>query len=258
MKLKTTILGICVLIYASLLTQSASAQTNDISSGVASYITLAASVEEGDIIRLTKNGYDLTKTPYDPLVFGVVVENPAVALENTSNPNNKPVLTSGKAYVKVSTANGNIQKGDLIAPSNIPGVGQKATEDGYVLGVAQQSFSAKDPKQIGKILILLNITYAPVSSNSTSNLLEIFKLTVSAPYLSPLNALRYVFAALLVIISFVIAVGFFGKVSSIGVEAIGRTPLAGKLIALGVAFHILLALGIIAVGIAIAYFILVL
>ena len=60
------------------------------------------------------------------------------------------------------------------------------------------------------------------------------------------------------ILSFVIAVFFFGRVSTTGVEAIGRNPLAGKLIMTSVVLHLGLAAGIILIGVAVGYIILVL
>ena len=50
-----------------------------ISSGIATYIPISTQVHEGDIIRLTKKGYDLTRSSYEPSIFGVVAENPSVS-----------------------------------------------------------------------------------------------------------------------------------------------------------------------------------
>ncbi|MEK7605623.1 MAG: hypothetical protein AAB478_03830 [Patescibacteria group bacterium] len=228
-----------------------------ISSGIATYIPLKGPVQEGDIIRLTKNGYDLTRSSYEASVFGVVAENPSVSFENTALPNTKPVISTGKVHVRVSTINGVIKRGDLITASSIPGVGQKATSDGYVIGTAIQDYTAKDSKAIGKILVVLNISFNAESGGVKQNLFSTFQTALTAPYLSPLNALRYLFAAALIIASFFIAVTFFGKISSLGIEAIGRNPLAGKLILLSVVFHVILAALIILVGVGVAYFMLV-
>lgn len=228
-----------------------------ISSGIATYIPIKANAQEGDIISLTKEGYDLARTPYEASIFGVIAENPSVSFENSDLKGSKPVISTGKVYVRVSGVNGPIKKGDLITASTIPGVGQKATQEGYVIGTALQDFQPQDKNQIGKILVVLNISFNPGSGGVKTNLLASFQQALTAPYLSPLNTLRYALAAILVITSFVIAVGFFGKVSTVGVEAIGRNPLASKLILLSVVFHLLLAAGIILIGVAIAYLVLV-
>lgn len=232
------------------------------SSGIATYIVVKGTTHPGDIVTLTKNGYELSATPYDPSVFGIIVENPSVSFENTTLKDGQPVISSGKAYVRITTANGAIKKGDPITTSNIPGVGQKATQDGFVIGTALQDYSSKDQKKIGKILIILNISYngsqnGTLSGGSRGNLLQSISQAASAPYLTPLSALRYVLAGILVITSFIIALIFFGKISSTGVEAIGRNPMAGRLILISVIFHIFLATLIILAGVGIAYLLLV-
>ena len=45
-------------------------------------------------------------------------ENPAVSFESTEISNGKPVLSTGKAYVKVTTLNGPIKEGDFIFNKN--------------------------------------------------------------------------------------------------------------------------------------------
>lgn len=212
-------------------------------------------VSEGDIITFTSDGYKKSTIAYDSHVYGVVTDNPQVVLESTDASNAHAVISFGKVYVKVSNENGNIQAGDLITTSKTPGVGQKANDSGYVLGTALESFSGDTP---GIILVVLNIGFNSRATTVSSNLIQNLKLALSAPEVSPVNALRYILAAAIVIIGFVFGIGFFGRVSASGVEAIGRNPLASKLIMLSMLFHLSLSLVIILVGIAIAYLILVL
>lgn len=249
-----------LFIFTLLLFFSSPAFAQDtISSGIATYVPIQGNAQPGDIIKLSQNGYEVTKTAYDPSVFGVVVKNPSVSLENTSQPNTFPLISSGKVYVRVSTINGQIKKGDVITSSSIPGVGQKSTNQGYVIGTALQDYAASNQNEIGSILIVLSINFSPGQGNGTpDNLLSSLKQALSAPYLSPLNALRYALAIILLIVSFIVGVSFFGKVSSLGVEAIGRNPLASKTILLGIVFHIFLAGVIIITGLVLAYFILIL
>jgi len=246
------VIGLALIMLAS----PAFAQSNDTSSGIATYIPIAGETHPGDIVDLSKNGYKLSSTPYDPSVFGVIAENPSVSFENTNLKGTQPVISTGKVYVRVTTVNGPIHKGDLISASKTPGVGQKATQDGYVIGTALQDYTASDPKAIGRVLVVLNITFNASSGQSNKNLLSTFQNALDAPYLSPLNALRYVLAGIMIVISFVIAVSFFGKVSRLGVEAIGRNPLAGRMILMSVVLHLILAASIILVGVGIAYFVL--
>jgi hypothetical protein len=97
-----------------------------------------------------------------------------------------------------------------------------------------------------------------LSNSVGNNLLQTLQIAFSAPYLAPLNALRYVFAVGLVVLSFVVAVGYFGRVSNTGIEALGRNPLAGKLIIFSVMLHLAMAFSIVSVGVVIAYLVLVL
>lgn len=245
-----------ILLCVAFIPVIASAQ---ISSGIATYVQiLDKDVKEGDIIKVTPTGYMKTTNAYEPSVFGVVTDNPSVSFENRSLPNGKAVISSGKVYVLVSAHNGPIKKGDTLTTSVISGYAQKASDNGYVIGTAVESFPAKKNTDTGKILVVLNITYNSSLTTKTNNLFKLFSIAADAPYLSPLNALRYLFAGIMVIASFFIAVFFFGRVSTTGVEAIGRNPLAGKLIMVSVVLHLALAAVIIFIGVGIGYIILVL
>lgn len=230
----------------------ARAQSNN-SSGIAVYIqVLDKNVAEGGIVTLSKNGYVLTNAPYDPNIFGVIVTDPAIAFES-SQPNSYPVVSEGKVFLRVSTINGAIKKGDMLTSSTTPGVGQKATESGFIVATALEDYSSSSSKDVGKILVVLSVGHGSVSSDSRSNILRTFDFLLKAPYMSPLNVIRYVFAAIMVIGSFLIAVGYFGRISSLGIEALGRNPLAGRIILFSIVLHIILAFTILAVGIAVAY-----
>lgn len=228
------------------------AQSNN-SSGIAVYIQiLDKNIVEGDIVTLSGKGYALSDTPYDPNLFGVVVSDPAIAFES-SQPNSHPVVSEGKVYMRVSTINGAIKKGDLITSSTIRGVGEKATESGFIVATALEDYNASSSKDIGKILVVLSVGHGTVSSEVRNSLLRTFEFVMKAPYMSPLSVLRYVFAAIMIIVSFLVAVGYFGRISSLGIEALGRNPLASRIIIFSIVLHIILAFTIIAVGIGIAY-----
>src|SRR3989344_4488069 len=124
------------------------------SSGVAISVTIIdKNAKDGNIVIQDSRGYDLSKKPYDPNIYGVVTENPSVYLQNTEISGVKPVATWGKAYVLVSAINGNIAKNDFITSSTIAGVGQKADRNGRVIGSALEAYSNSNPKAIGKIMV---------------------------------------------------------------------------------------------------------
>jgi hypothetical protein len=228
------------------------AQTN---SGIATYVKVNdKNVQDGDIIKFTQNGYKKSDTAYETSIFGVVVKNPAMSLESDKIPNAIPVVSTGKTFVRVTAQNGVIKTGDLITTSTIPGVGQKATENGYVVGTALEDY--KDTSKLGKIVMQLNITFNGVSSNKATNLLSTFRLALSSPYLTPLNALRYIFATGIVLVALFMSVTYFGRMATTGVEALGRNPLAGRSITVGIVINVSLGIGIIILAIAVAYLIL--
>jgi|SRR5581483_6089873 len=230
-----------------------------LSEGIAIYVPISAkNVKDGDIISSTNKGYVLSSTTYDSQMFGIVNENAAASFKETNLTGAFPVVSNGKAYVNVTTANGNIKKGDFITSSAIAGAGEKADQNGYIVGSALEDYSSSDKHKVGSILITLNIRYNANTTTATNNVLESIKQAAIAPSIAPLTSLRYLLAALIAIAAFILGFISFGRVARTGVEALGRNPLAAKLIELGVAFNTLLTIGIILVGLGIAYLILVL
>ena len=130
-------------------------------------------------------------------------------------------------------------------------------ESGFIIATALEDYTAASSKNIGKILVVLDVGHGTVSNEARGNLLKTFNFVFRSPYISPLSVIRYIFAATLVILSFAVAIGYFGRISSLGIQAIGRNPLAGKLIIFSIVMHIILALVIIAVGVVVAYMVLI-
>lgn len=210
---------------------------------------------DGSIISATDKGYVLSRKEYDSGIYGVISKTPGVAFEDSSEGTSRFVIYSGQSLVLVSTANGNIKINDQITSSTTPGVGVKATTNGYVLGTALENYAEKTN---GRILI----NVAPHFNGSAgttvrNNLFDVLKNARDSAYLSPIEALRYVIAAIIALISFVLGFMYFGRVAQRGVEAVGRNPLAGKFIEFSVILNILLTVLIIMVGLGIAYLILV-
>jgi F0F1-type ATP synthase membrane subunit c/vacuolar-type H+-ATPase subunit K len=252
----TKILFLFLLISPLIFVSKVSAAA-DTASGFASSIPINdTNIKDGDIISSTQAGYKLSRVAYDPTTYGVVTSNPAIVFENPS-PGSKAVVTNGKVYVNVSSVNGNIKTNDLIASSDTTGIGQKATVNGYVLGTALQSYSSNNPKQIGQILVSINAHYNGAFMDTKTNLLQNLKSAGTATFLTPLASLRYLLAGLVAIIAFALGFIYFGRVASKGVEALGRNPLAGKLIEVSVIMNIIFAGLIVVVGLILAYLILI-
>ncbi len=251
---------LAISICAILLSRIAEVRAQAISSyGIASPLTIKNKiVRDGDIVSSVDGGYSLSKESYDPRVFGIVSINPAIEFNpKNQEKNSYPVVSAGDTMVNVSTINGPIKKGDAITTSPIPGVGMKASESGYAIGYAQEEFSTEDAREIKQIKISINKQFfAPLNSSSSSRLLDIFRLSAIATYERPLTVLRYLVAAIVVITAFMLGFLSFGRTASIGVEALGRNPLAARMIQFGIIINVFITIVIIGTGLGIAFLIL--
>ena len=180
-----------------------------------------------------------------------------MVIENTTLLNGKPIISSGKAFVRVTNINGQIRTGDFVTTSSVLGAGQLADKSGNVLGVALEPFTNTESGAEGKILVSIGIRPAIVATSARSNLVESLKLALLAPTLTPLSSLRYLLAMVVAVVSFVLGFIYFGRVARSGVEAVGRNPLAARLIQVNVAINLVLTVAIMAGGLILAYFILI-
>lgn len=248
------------LIFLLLVGKSSACAEEKVSSGVAiSVAILDEKVENGAIVSSSPKGYVLSSIPYDPAVYGVVSLKPAVAFEKTSDPKSYPVITNGKVYVRVTTTSGSIAKDDMLTSSKKPGVGQKAVENGFVIGTALEGYESSDPGAIGEILVALKPQYnVPVGGGKGINLLKNVKSAASSPFLSPLTSLRYLLAVVVTACAFGMGFLYYGRITKTGIEALGRNPLAAKTISAGIIFNVILTAVIILAGLFLAYLILIL
>jgi len=215
-------------------------------------------VEEGDIICTKEGGNVLCDLPYDAALFGVVTATPAMAFRHDDDQNLPLVLQKGNTIVKVTSANGNIAVGDLVTSSDIPGVGQKADLNGYVLGMALEPYESDDTESIGDIYVSLNIHPLTSTITSRSNIVASLRQALSAPTVSPLASFRYLLAFLVALISFAIGFVYFGRVVKSGIDAIGRNPKASRTIQIAVFINIMVTIAIVLSGLGITFLILIL
>ncbi|HYD35101.1 MAG TPA: hypothetical protein VD999_03480 [Vitreimonas sp.] len=252
----TKLPGICFAWFVFLLAAtSAHALTL---SGVATSISIAGeNVEDGSVICESDQGFILCSQEYSPQTYGVVVLDPDVGFLSTGSATLKPAITQGIARVRVSSMNGPINKGEYVAASATHGVGQKATRSGYALGIAQADWHESDPNKIGLIPVSVQPKPAIMTARAGANLIQLIKEGIDATYLSPVLALRYTLATLLTVSSVILGFWFFARVAHTGVQAIGRNPLAGRTIQIGILLNVLITLGVMAVGLGLAYLLLV-
>jgi len=230
------------------------------SSGIAVTLPIAEDedVPDASLICTSSQGYVLCSQRRSSSLFGVITDDPSAVMQSLSIEQGRAVMTSGTVVVRVNSGNGNVEPGNLISSSDSPGVAEKATQDGFVLGTALESFNSDDPSVEGLILISLNI--GPVSGISTQsqNLFTALDAGLSFAFLSPSASLRYLIAFVIVIIGFVLGFVYFGRVARSGIEAIGRNPLARRTIQIGIFINVVLGVVIIIGSLAIAALILIL
>lgn len=195
---------------------------------------------EGDILVTTNKGLARASKSFDNKMFGVIQTKSIIVYRNNNIKAGKPIIRSGVATVNVTTLNGPINYGDYITSSTIQGKGQKATESGYVLGVALAAFDGKGATQqadgpngkvaLGQIPVAIRVEYAELTNPRFAG--ELFGF-VGSSFLQNINdpqkfgnVVRYIAAGLVVLLSFTFGFLTFSRSISKSVEALGRNPLA--------------------------------
>jgi len=208
-------------------------------------------VSAGDILSLTKDGLVRSAAAYDISMYGVVAAAPILSVEPKTD-TTRAVISSGETDVRVSTKGGAIQIGDFITSSVEAGVGQKATESGYVLGKALKAY---DSGSVGTIPVAVSLGYATITSPNKSgptaaagSFLQRLAEAISNPDKFGVY-LRYFVAGAVGFISVFGAVFAFIRFMNTGLEAIGRNPLArrtiiGGMVLSGVVVAVLAASGL--------------
>ena len=124
----------------------------------------------GSIVSFVEGKYVLSSTEYDNLMAGVIVDAPNLSIVDKDLVNAKLMASSGEAPVLVSTANGEIKKGDYLTSSTVPGVAMKADKTGQILGVALEDYGSGNPNDTAKINALIDIKAVLVGFSSFSRL----------------------------------------------------------------------------------------
>ncbi len=229
-----------------------------VSYGVAQIVEIEdEDVAAAMIVATSKDGFYLPIEEYDENLYGVVAELPAITFINTDDYAQKQqVITTGNALLQVSTANGPIAEGDPITTSGVKGVGMKATSPGMAVGIATEPFISEDPNEIGKISIKVQVHYHSIDTVNRS-IFDIFKLSLfTAANEQPPVFFKYFTAGFVVIGSILLGFYFFGRVAAKGVDALGRNPLASRMIQVGIIINVVITVATIASGLIIAIIIL--
>lgn len=217
------------------------------------YLIADKNADFGDIIINSPKGLVRSTSSYQNSILGVLTENP-VAVFRAESDVEKAVATGGVVEVNVVNQTGAIKKGDFVTSSDTPGKGMKATNSGYILGMAVEDATG------GSVNVAVRVEYAEIAAPQSFK--RIFDLigrglfqNVSDPDRFG-QLIRYIAAGLAVLIAFALAFLTFAKTIPKSIEAIGRNPLARNSIYLSLAFAALLIVITVALGIGAAIVIL--
>ncbi len=232
------------------------------------FAPLVKNISNNSIVSVGGNNIVLgvypTTSPNDNNLVGVVDYKSNIT---TGISGNVPVVSSGTVNVLVSNINGVIKKGDYITSSIIPGVGEKDTQSGKILGKALSNFSfshflyKKTIFQNGKsvqilvekIPVLLGISYFTYNNNFSGILLSFGKAVVGKN-VSFFNSL---------IAILIISVGVFTLIYGVSVSlkhsllGISRNPLSKDSIEKNLVFIIISLIFIFMVTLVLGYLILI-
>ncbi len=249
-------IGILFLVFLSTLFQLKTFAQTQVSVGIATNVPLSGKVLNGEIISGSNKGYYPSTTPYDAQMAGVISLNPAVSLDTIGIDNAYPLISNGTVLVRVATINGPIHEKDPITSSSIAGVGMRATRTGYILGTAVGSYTVSNKNQVGEIIVTLNRHYDFVSRRLSNSIFDIFAVSELAAYESPSVVFKYAMAAFIIILAIILGFLSYGRVAALGIEALGRNPLASKSINYGILLNVTITVAIIVIGFIISYAIL--
>ena len=212
------------------------AQNNE--QGIAqNYLALTQGITSGEIVSLIQRGLLVGVYPTSgnnaSNMFGVINTNPLVDV-GIQSPNMLPVVTSGKVSVLVSNINGNISIGDIITSSQIPGIGAKNTQSGYILGTALENFNQlntiKTETISGKKIEIKSMTVLlGIQKYNDPGALEqsIVKLDSSITG-KTISFVRIVMATIIFLLGFVTFIYEISATSKQAIKAISRNPMSKK------------------------------
>jgi len=134
-----------------------------------------------------------------------------------------------------------------------------------ILGQALEDMTTDNTTEEESILVVLNIYPAGLVARPPTDaerllafLSGLFKFVDPDEYEEPTLAFKYVLSSLVILLSLILGFMSFTRLARSGVEAIGRNPLAGRLITFGIALNVVITVIIIGAGVMIAYYILLL
>lgn len=236
-------------------------------------------LQAGTIVQTTdKDGKQVKAATAKELskAFGVVVSNNSlpISISDTTVQNQVYVATNGRRTALVTTENGVIKTGDLLAVSSLNGTLTKATPDSALvfakaltnfdgssnaLGMATlRDVSDKPQKQviIGSIAVTIDIAKNPQVKSTTTNLPSPLQRVGQAIADKPVSGIRVYIGVGIMFLSviFALVIQYVGIKSSI--ISIGRNPLASKSVLRALVEVMLTSIIVLLIGLFTVYLIL--
>ena len=204
---------------------------------------------DGDIISNTDQGLVRSATTADIHLFGIIVDKPLVVFKEPGA-TGSAVVRNGIAEVNVTEDEGPVKKGDYVTSSEKAGKGKKAIRSGYVIGQAVADAAG------GRVLTALRIEYAEVTTPRSANrLMEMLGSTFFKNVQDPskfAEIVRYILAAVVVLLSFLFGFFTFSRSIPKSIEAIGRNPLSRSAILISIGINVFLMIVSCLLGLAAA------
>ncbi|HUD44183.1 MAG TPA: site-specific integrase [Patescibacteria group bacterium] len=126
-------------------------------------------IPTGALVCLTNEGNVTQCDDQNSKLAGVVSSHPTILAGKNLGNASVAVGLEGQIDIEVTTSQGQIQPGDPIAVSDVPGVGVKATSAGPIIGHALAAYTSSNPYLIGQILVLVQPSWFDPGVNITSS-----------------------------------------------------------------------------------------
>ncbi len=232
-------------------------------------------MQDGDIISINQETgeYILAQSGLEQPteLFGIIVEDAPLVYRTSET--GTPVVRAGEVYLNVSTLGGEIKKGDFIATSKLPGKGKKMTETVEdIVGVAVEGFDGSEGEEVNvegenvKVgIALVSLRLVSGYDEQREGFRKVASLYLGELGLSALDVfssqqgtemfIRYIIAALIVLLSLVLTFRFLGRNIINSMQSMGRNPLAGRKIQTMIVLNVALIAGINIGAIIVALFI---
>lgn len=245
-----------------------------VDSAISQGFTSQEDLSVGSLVSLTENAANGTvqaaNTSNGVRLVGVTSKQSLIELSGGAR--EVQVVIGGSSYALVSDINGEVKRGDKIAPSPLSGVGMKATESTQVLGTVEQDFSeanqvstqqitdkngTEHTVKVGLVTTQVNVAFYQKPEDSASFLPSFLRKFANQVVGHEVAPIRILIALILLIASFGgVAVLLYSSVSS-SIISIGRNPLSADAVHKGIFEVAALAIGILLLTLIALYLVLV-